>query len=118
LDYSKNFKIKENNFDLLLGLFSGKLITNFKKYLKDTGIMILNNFNNEIIEVFDDESFELKEIILGKNNNYKIENKNVLNKNKIIKKNNIIKSNIGIEYRDNEVYYVFKLIKNAKLLVF
>ena len=49
-DYTKKLPMRENQFDLLLSLFAGKISENCTAYLKQGGFLLTNNHHGDAVD--------------------------------------------------------------------
>ncbi len=96
----------EAGFDLLLGIFAGSLVLDFVKYLNPGGIVVMNEFNDEMRDVFGNPSLRLSEVITCRNGSYAVEKPGTVRKRKTVK--NMVRTNRGFSFRDNDEYFVFE----------
>ncbi|GIM29998.1 hypothetical protein CPJCM30710_26640 [Clostridium polyendosporum] len=114
-DYTKQLPIRENNYDLLIALYAGGITQSCKNYVKPGGFILTNNHHNDAAEVLKDSSIILDALIQRKGKKYEVDksiNENLIEalKGHSTPTKNIRSSSKGIEYVDNECYYVFKKI--------
>ena len=112
-DYTKELPVRENNYDLLLAVYAGGITKCCKKYIKPGGIIISNNHHNDAQEALRDSSVRLEALIRRKGKKYQIENGTGEKMLKTLQEHsmplkNMKNSSSGMEYVDNEYYFVFK----------
>jgi hypothetical protein len=112
-DYTKELPVRENNYDLLLAIYAGGITKCCKKYIKPGGIIISNNHHNDAQEALRDSSVRLEALIRRKGKKYQIENGTGEKMLKTLQEHsmplkNMKNSSSGMEYVDNEYYFVFK----------
>ncbi|MCX7745836.1 MAG: class I SAM-dependent methyltransferase [Clostridia bacterium] len=115
-DYTRLLPIRENNYDLLIALYAGGIVQSCKKYIKPGGIILTDNHHNDAAEVLTDPSIALDALIRRKGKDYVLEksiNENII---KTLKENRLPTKNMknsgkGLEYVDNEYYFVLKKVR-------
>ena len=112
-DYTKPIPIREGNYDLLIALYAGEITHFCKKYVKPGGIILTNNHQNDAEEFLKDSSINLDSLIYRRGKKYVIE-KDINEDFKDIirrydkKKKDMRNTNKGVEYVDNQCYFVLK----------
>lgn len=114
-DYTKKLPVRENNYDLLLSIYAGGIIKSCKRYIKPGGIIISNNHQNDAQEALEDPSLRLEALIRRKGKKYHIENdsgEKILIALQEYRRplKGMRNSSRGMEYVDNENYFVFRKI--------
>lgn len=118
-DYTEKLPVRENNYDLLLSIYAGGVTKSCKKYIKPGGIIVSNNHGNDAGEALKDSSIRLEALIRRKSKKYHIENvkdekvlETLMAQGKPLK--NMKNSSNGMEYVDNEYYFVFRKTHDTK----
>jgi hypothetical protein len=116
-DYTKPLPVREENYDLLIALYAGEITRSCKKYVKPGGIILTNNHRKDAEELLKDSSITLDRLIYKKGKKYLIEKDINDNFKDIIKrhsntKKNMKNTNKGLEYVDNQCYFVLKKNKS------
>jgi hypothetical protein len=110
-DYSKSLPLKEGTFDLLLALFAGGIAKSCARYLKPGGLLLTNNHQGDAMDAVNDHKFIMIAVVQFHKATYTISEK-ALDKMKIsAPKTNqryLKQASQGIEYVENETYYVFE----------
>lgn len=104
-DFQLDLGLPDSSFDLLLSLFSGKLIDYCEGYVKPGGLILTNSLFSDNDSIKYREDFRLLGLINCKNQKYRIDyNVNVsgLHQSKLRRKNK------GFEYIDHESYYLYR----------
>lgn len=114
-DYTKELPVRENNYDLMLSIYAGGITKSCKKYIKPGGIIVSNNHHNDAQEAMEDSSLILKALIRRKGRKYQIEEKTEEMLLRTLKAHtmplkNMRSSSYGMEYVDNECYFVLRKI--------
>ena len=114
-DYTKKLPVRENNYDLLLSIYAGDITKSCKQYVKHGGIIVSNNHQNDAQQALKDPSIKLEAVIRRKGKKYHIENGTDEKMLKALEGHNMSlksmkNSNSGMEYVDNEYYFVFRKI--------
>lgn len=110
-DYSKPLPLKDGMFDLLLALFAGGIAKSCSKYLKPGGLLLTNNHQGDALDASNDFRFNLKAIVKFQKGKYAILEDGLKDANIPMRKVNVKdlrQANRGIEYVENELYYVFE----------
>ncbi len=112
-DYTKPLPVREGNYDLLIALYAGEITQSCKKYVKPGGIILTNNHQKDAEKLLKDSSIALDSLIHKKGKKYVIEKDinddfEVVLKKYCGKKNGMKNTNKGLEYVDNQCYFVFK----------
>jgi hypothetical protein len=111
-DFLRELPLAEGGFDLLLSLFTGGVAAACKKYLKIGGILVTNNFHNDAGAAAEDPEFELTSALRYRNKQYAPVERpyQVLMKKKLNAQSRkyIKQSATGIEYIEEETYFIFK----------
>lgn len=115
-DYTSRLPIREANYDLLIALYAGGIIQSCKKYLRYGGIIVTNNHQNDAIEALNDPALTLEALIRKKVQKYLVEKSPNEDLRKILKQyspptKNMRNSSKGLEYIDNECYFVLKKVR-------
>ena len=112
-NYTKKLPLRENNYDLLLSIYAGGITKSCKKYIKPGGIIVSNNHQNDAQQALKDSSVRLEALIRRKGKKSHIENgtddkmlKALQGHSKPLK--SMKNSSSGMEYVDNEYYFVFR----------
>lgn len=114
-DYTMELPLRENNYDLLLSIYAGGVTESCRKYIKTGGIILSNNHQNDALQALNDSYVRLEALIRRKGKKYHIENctdekmlKGPQGHSRTLK--GMKNSNSGMEYVDNEYYFVFRKI--------
>jgi len=112
-DYTKQLPVRNENYDLLIALYAGEITKSCKKYVRAGGIILTNNHHNDTEELTKDSSITLDGLVFKRGKKYVIEKeinadlKGLLKKYGNTKKY-MKKTNNGLEYSDNQCYFVLK----------
>jgi hypothetical protein len=111
-DYSAAMPLREGDFDLLISLYAGGISQACKKYLRIGGILLTNNHHDDAREAAIDDEFKLISIVKYRRDTYTVIEDN-LNGLAVPRKVGRAKSDVrqvsnGIEYIENQDYYVFR----------
>lgn len=71
-DFTNKINEKIESFDLLISLYSGLISKHCKKYLKKSGILIVNNSHGDATLAFLDKSFKMIGVTKRYRNHFKI----------------------------------------------
>ena len=106
-DFTQELDLRENSFDLLLSLFSGRLIEFCEHYIKPNGLILTTSLFSDHDSVVKHQDYELLHQIRCVNGKYRIEN-NITTKGT----SKLKPTNTGFKYIDNEIYYIYKKKKH------
>jgi len=76
-DFTKNINEKAESFDLLISLHSGFISKYCKKYLKKSGLLIVNNSHGDAPLAYFDRSFKMIGVAKRSGNHFKISDKDL-----------------------------------------
>lgn len=107
-DFQSDLGLRTSSFDLLLSLFSGKLINYCEKYVKFKGFVLTNSLFSDNDSIKNRNDFKLLGLIQCKNFTYHIDYKMKSSKETLSK---LRQRDKGFEYIDNENYYVYQKMK-------
>jgi hypothetical protein len=112
-DYLKAMPLRAENFDLLLSLYAGGVARTCKKYLRMGGILLANNHHHEAREAALDNEFRLVSVGKFGAGRYtwiedNLDRLSVFKGKPANARGLIRQSNNGIEYTENEEYYIFR----------
>lgn len=104
-DFQTDLGLRDSSFDLLLSLFSGKLIKHCERYIKSDGMILTNSLFSDNDSMIDRDDFKLLGLIKCRNLKYFID----YNLNELKIRNSKLRAkNKGFEYVDNESYYLYR----------
>jgi len=76
-DFKNNINEKAESFDLLISFYSGFISMYCKKYLKKSGVFIVNNSHGDASLAYLDKSFKLIGVAQRRGNHFKISDKDL-----------------------------------------
>ena len=76
-DFTNNINERAESFDLLISLYSGFISKYCKKYLKKSGLLIVNNSHGDASLAFLDKSFKMIGVAQRRGNHFKISDKDL-----------------------------------------
>ena len=119
-DYSRDIPVRENEFDLLISLFAEGISRTCKKYLKSGGILLTHNHHNDAVEAAVDDEFKLISVVRYRGGAYTVIDDNLeaflTHWDKSARKKKYTKrAQSGIEYIEDEDYFIFKKRRPRKL---
>lgn len=114
-DYTKELPVRENSYDLLISIYAGGITKSCKKYIKQGGIIVSNNHHNDVREALEDPAVRLEALIRRKGKKYRIDESDGDNLLKVLRDHSMPLTNLrssggGMEYVDNECYFVLRRI--------
>jgi len=111
-DYSTAMPLSEEQFDLLISLFADGISRNCKKYLKPGGILVTHNFHNDAAEAAADRELKLIAVVRYRKKAYSLVEATpddlLAPKRKPGAKKYTRRTSDGIEYKENEDYFIFR----------
>ena len=112
-DFTKPLPVPENQFDLVLSLFTGDVSRACKQYLKTGGLLLTNNHQNDAVEAAQKTELTLIASVQFRRGRYQLIENNPdrsikIKSQKGTTKNYLRQTSSGVEYIENEIYYVFK----------
>ncbi|KXK09920.1 MAG: hypothetical protein QY330_00230 [Candidatus Dojkabacteria bacterium] len=116
-NYEKTNLLDEDSFDLLISQYAGFVSQAGKRYLKNNGILIVNNSHGDASMAFLDQDYQLVGVINHSNGNWRYSSKNLgdyfVPKKPPHPSVEQIKSVMrGVVYTKSAGIYVFKLSKD------
>lgn len=110
-DYSRPLPLRAGAFDLVLALFAGGISAWCKNYLKQGGLLVSNNHQNDAARALEDPDLELLSILRFKSGQYVVTGDGI----EVLRisghrpyRNALRQSGGTVEYVDQETYYVFR----------
>jgi len=76
-DFTNNINERAESFDLLISLYSGFISKYCKKYLKKSGVLIVNNSHGDASLAYLDKSFKMIGVTKRHGNHFKISDKDL-----------------------------------------
>jgi len=118
-DFTKPLPLRKKQFDLVLALFTGGVSQACKAYLKMGGLILTNNHQNEALEATQDNELSLIAFIQKRQGKYRLTDIESGQSLKIKSqtsrsKHYLRQTTSGVEYIENESYYVFKRIRTCQ----
>jgi hypothetical protein len=112
-DFTQPLPILENQFDLILALYTGGVSKACKSYLKVGGLILTNNHHSDAIEAAQDSELTLIANGQKRKDKYRLIDTEPGENIKIDKrmgqsKRYLRQTSTGVEYIENERYYIFK----------
>ncbi|HEY0656595.1 MAG TPA: hypothetical protein VGD65_25855 [Chryseosolibacter sp.] len=105
-DFQNDIGISDESFDLLLSLFSGKLIRYCERYVRRGGLILTTNVFSDHESIRQRTDVTLVALIRCKKGSYYIDKAELESKEQ--KQSNLKRNRSGLEYIDNETYYLYK----------
>jgi len=113
-DYSKPLPLKEYQFDLLISLYAGGIPRACKQYLKPGGILLINNFQDSLLEAANDPEFNLVGAVRYRRQKYELEREPPGTFLRGMKKADnspyLKQTSRGMVFVEKEIYFLFKKI--------
>jgi hypothetical protein len=115
-DFTRPLPLLENQFDLLLALFTGGVSPACKSYLKLGGYYLTNNHQDDALIAFQDNALALIAVVQEQQGKYRGVDFDPRNPFKVEKraspcKRYLRQTNQGVAYIENESYYLFRRVK-------
>lgn len=109
-DFTKELALREDSFDLLISLFSGRQIEYCTKYLKGGGLILTNSLFSDRESLEADSQFTLiSSFRVRKGGVVPVDDRMAKGGHSTLKK-----ESRGFRYRDEEIYYIYKMKKKRK----
>lgn len=109
-DFQAELGLRKDHFDLLLSVFSGRMIGFCEKYLKIGGLVLTTSLFSDNESMDENENFQLIAMVHCTNGKYKIDHSLSPRKTK---ESTLRRKDKGFEYVDNETYYIYKKMMHA-----
>jgi hypothetical protein len=117
-DYTRPLPVPKDQFDLILALFAGGISKACKSYLKIGGLIITNNHQNDASDAVQDHELTLIGLVQKRKGKYRIIEGDGVRAEDILQSSSpkcyLRNTNRGVEYVENENYYIFKRIRSRK----
>ncbi|HET9912337.1 MAG TPA: class I SAM-dependent methyltransferase [Anaerolineales bacterium] len=113
-DYSRSLPLMEGKFDLLLSLFAGGIARSCARYLKIGGFLLTNNHQGDALDAANDQNLKLTAVVLFQKGSYSIVEDGLSEIRIPGHKSNdkyLKQADQGVEYIENEIYYVFERLR-------
>jgi hypothetical protein len=112
-DFSDTIDEKENEFDLMLSLYSGFISRYCKKYLRKDGFLLVNNSHGDATLAFCDDAYELIGVVKRNGQQFSLSSKDLQSyfetkSGKPIDKEKVEKTMRGPAYRKPVYGYIFQ----------
>jgi len=112
-DYTKPLPVREENYDLLISLYAGEISKSCIKYVKPGGIILTNNHHRDAEDALGDSMAILDAIVYKRGRKYVIDKNASKNHTEIYNKHGKSKRDMkntsrGMEYVDNQCYFVLR----------
>ncbi len=115
-DFTQPLPLLENQFDLLLALYTGGVSPACKSYLNKGGYYLTNNHQDDALTAFQDDALALIAVVREHQGKYRCVDFDPRQPFKDEKrasqsKRYLRQTSRGIEYIENERYYIFRRVK-------
>ena len=115
-DFTRPLPLIENQFDLLLALYTHGVAQACKSYLKMGGYYLSNNHQHDAEEAFQDDALALSAVVQKHQGKYRGVDFDPLHPFEVSKrasqsKRYLRQTSQGVEYIENESYYIFRRVK-------
>jgi hypothetical protein len=111
-DFTTPLPVPKNQFDLILALYTGGVSKACRSYLKIGGLLITNNHQNDAAEATQDNELALIAIVQKRQGKYRLvkePSESLRIKNRASQSKRYLRqTSSGVEYIENESYYIFK----------
>ncbi len=114
-DFTRPLPVLENQFDLVLALFTGGVSKACKAYLKIGGLLLSNNHQNDAAQAAQDKDLELIAMVRFQRGKYRVVDPEPGESMKVQdqafqSRRSLRQTTRGIKYVDHECYYLFRRI--------
>ena len=118
-DFTQPLQTPEKQFDLVMAIFTGGVTRACKRYLKTGGLLLTNNHQNDALEAAQESDLSLIADIQFRRGRYQLTENNSsspikINSQRSLTKNYLRQTSNGVEYIENEIYYLFKRHRTEK----
>jgi hypothetical protein len=112
-DFTKPLPVRKSQFDLILALYAVGVSKACKSYLRMGGFLLTNNHQNDAVEAIRDRELALVAIVQKRQGKYRFVEREPDELLKIRSQDSRAKrylrqTSSGVEYIENESYYIFK----------
>jgi hypothetical protein len=112
-DFTKPLPVPEDQFDLILALYTGGVSKSCLSYLKKNGLLLTNNHQNDAVDASHYNELTLIAIAQKHQNRYRLIEKDIGEPLKIRHpahktKPYLRQTSSGVEYIENEKYFIFR----------
>jgi len=113
-DYSKGLPLDEGQFDLLISLYAAGIPRACRRYLKPGGLLLINNFQDSLLEAANDPEFNLVGAVRYRRQKYELERESPGTFLRGMKKADnspyLKQTSCGMVFVEKEIYFLFKKI--------
>lgn len=114
-DFTQPLPLPQNQFDLLLALFTRGVSKACRIYLKKGGLYLTNNHQQDVVEAFRDNEFTLIAVVQEHQGKYQFSDIDLSEPFKVSShtrqsKRYLRQTSGGVEYIENESYYIFRRV--------
>jgi len=112
-DFTEPLPVQQEQFDLLLALYTGGVSRACKMYLKRGGFLITNNHQNDAVEAARDKQLSLEAVARMRGGKYRLVDTEpggfLRSRNQTVQSKRYLRRvSGGFEYVEEESYYIFK----------
>lgn len=114
MSYTKKLDLEEKSFDLMISQYAGIISQPCKRYLKQGGILVVNNSHGDAGVAYMDEDYELIGVVNARNGKHEISDKDLdkyfkTKSGKIHTIEELIERGKGVGYAHVAQNYLFRL---------
>ncbi|HNT25812.1 MAG TPA: class I SAM-dependent methyltransferase [Anaerolineales bacterium] len=118
-DFTRPLPLPEGQFDLLLALFAGGVSKACLAYLKPGGLLLSNNHHNDAVEAAQEPGLTLVATLQNQRGKYRLLDHPPgkpaeIERHASQPPSNLRQTSRGIEYIDDQTYYLFKATRPVK----
>lgn len=114
-DFTEKLPVRENQFDLLLSLFAGKIAENCTPYLKPGGLLLTNNHHEDAVDASKNRELVFVGEIQLRGKKYAVKEKAHFAPGDSKRTQQYLReTSNGVEYIEKEMYYLFQKTRYTK----
>lgn len=114
-DYERSLPLRENQYDLLLSLFSDKVTQSCLRYLKPGGLLLTNNFHGAATSSANGASSTIDAAVKFQKGRYRLvefsDSDSADHPRSSERRDYARQTSQGLKYVENETYYMFKKVR-------
>ena len=113
-DYSKITRLEDARFDLLISLYAGNIPRVCKRYLKPGGLLLINYFQDDLVEAGHDPEYNLVGAVRYRRQKYELEQESPGTFLRDVKKADngphLKQTSLGMVFVERGIYFLFKKV--------
>ena len=118
LHFTKPLPVRENRFDLVLSLYTGRVAKACGSYIRWGGLLLTDNHHHDATDAFEDDTLSFVGSIKNHKGKYYLSEKEPgqpleTNRKRKRPKRYLRRTSSGYEYIEDECYYLFQRTKTT-----